>query len=52
MYEIVPGFAANCLVILVTNRFIHQEDAKVLSRFDKVAGEFAAREATTRERDE
>jgi sodium/proline symporter len=52
MYEIVPGFAANCLVIFVTNRFIAQEDARVLGQFDQVAGEFAAPEAAATERND
>jgi len=36
LYEIVPGFAANCFVILVTNRFIEQSDEKVLRQYDEV----------------
>ncbi len=39
MYEIVPGFMANCLVILVVNRVTQQGDARVLRQFDEVAGE-------------
>jgi len=39
MYEIVPGFIANSLVILVVNRIAQQEDARVLRQFDEVATE-------------
>jgi len=39
MYEIVPGFTANCLVILAVNRAVQQQDARVLRQFDEVAGE-------------
>jgi sodium/proline symporter len=38
MYEIVPGFAANCLMILCVNRFVGQKDEKVLQEFDEVIG--------------
>jgi sodium/proline symporter len=36
MYEIVPGFAANGLTILLVNRFVGQKDEKVLQEFDEV----------------
>ncbi len=36
MYEIVPGFAANCLTILLLNFFIGQKDKRVLQEFDEV----------------
>ena len=36
MYEIVPGFVANILVMIVVNRFIKQEDESVLESFDAV----------------
>lgn len=39
MYEIVPGFAANCLMILAVNFFIGQKDEGVLREFDDVANE-------------
>lgn len=39
MYEIVPGFAANCLVIVIMNRILCQNDANVLRQFDEVADE-------------
>ncbi len=39
LYEIVPGFAANCLVIWVVNIFVGQDDEAVLARFDQVAGD-------------
>jgi len=36
MYEIVPGFAANCLTIFLVNLFIGQKDERVLKEFDDV----------------
>ncbi len=39
MYEIVPGFAANCLTILLVNLFIEQKDERVLKEFDDVMNE-------------
>jgi len=39
MYEIVPGFAANCLTILLVNLFIGQKDERVLREFDDVVNE-------------
>ncbi len=36
MYEIVPGFIANCLTIFLVNRFIGQKDQSVLKEFDDV----------------
>ena len=39
MYEIVPGFAANCLTILLINLFIEQKDERVLQEFDDVVNE-------------
>jgi sodium/proline symporter len=39
MYEIVPGFLANSLLILALNRMVQQEDARVLRQFDEVARE-------------
>jgi sodium/proline symporter len=39
LYEIVPGFLANSLVIWVTNRVIQQEDSRVLRQFDEVVEE-------------
>ncbi|UCE46791.1 MAG: sodium/proline symporter PutP [Phycisphaerales bacterium] len=36
MYEIVPGFAANCLTILLLNLFIEQKNERVLQEFDDV----------------
>ena len=37
IYEIVPGFAANCLTIFLLNLFIEQKDECVLQEFDEVA---------------
>jgi sodium/proline symporter len=37
MYEIVPGFAVNCVAILLVDRLIQQTDARVLQQFDEVA---------------
>jgi sodium/proline symporter len=39
MYEIVPGFAANCLTILLVNSVIGQKDESVLKEFDDVVNE-------------
>jgi sodium/proline symporter len=39
MYEIVPGFAANCLTILLVNLFIGQKDERVMQEFDDVVNE-------------
>ncbi|HUV66552.1 MAG TPA: hypothetical protein VMW24_21875, partial [Sedimentisphaerales bacterium] len=36
MYEIVPGFAANCLTILLVNSLVGQKDEAVLQEFDEV----------------
>jgi sodium/proline symporter len=36
MYEIVPGFAANCLTIIVLNIFIGQKDGKVLKEYSQM----------------
>ncbi|MCU0915193.1 MAG: sodium/proline symporter PutP [Planctomycetes bacterium] len=39
MYEIVPGFVANSLVILIVNQLTQQEDPRVLRQFDEVVRE-------------
>jgi sodium/proline symporter len=36
MYEIVPGFIANCLMIFLINLFITQKDQTILSEFEEV----------------
>ena len=36
MYEIVPGFIANCLTIFLINIFVTQKDEVVLKEFDEV----------------
>ena len=36
MYEIVPGFIANCLTITIFNMLIGQKDKAVLDEFDNV----------------
>ena len=36
MYEIVPGFAANCLTIIVANIFVRQENEQVINDFELV----------------
>jgi len=38
MYEIVPGFVANCLTILCINRLVGQKNEEVLQEFDDVIG--------------
>jgi len=39
MYEIVPGFAANCLALTITNAVVRQNDPAVLRQFDEVRNE-------------
>jgi sodium/proline symporter len=36
MYEIVPGFIANCLTILLVNIAVGQKDEKILKQFEEV----------------
>jgi hypothetical protein len=36
MYEIVPGFTANCLTIFLVNIAIGQKDEKILTQFEEV----------------
>ena len=36
MYEIVPGFIANCLTIFSVNIFLSQKDQTILNEFDEV----------------
>ena len=36
MYEIVPGFIANCIMITIVNTLIGQKDKAILEEFDKV----------------
>jgi len=44
LYEIVPGFCANCATIMVINGFCGQKDERILKDYDEVAG--AARRLT------
>ncbi len=44
IYEIVPGCAANCLVIAFVNRFIRQSDEAILRQFDEVITQVQRRE--------
>ncbi|MHC4323768.1 MAG: sodium/proline symporter PutP [Planctomycetota bacterium] len=39
MYEIVPGFTANCLTIFLVNLLAGQKDQRVLKEFDVVVNE-------------
>ena len=39
MYEIVPGFIANFIAIVVVNRFRTQQDPEVIAAFDRVEAE-------------
>jgi sodium/proline symporter len=39
MYEIAPGFAANCLTILLLNIIIGQKNQSILKEFDAVVNE-------------
>jgi sodium/proline symporter len=43
MYEIVPGFLANCLTIFVLNRIIGQKDQKVLTQYQQFVETLAAK---------
>jgi hypothetical protein len=36
MYEIVPGFSANCLTILLVNIAVGQKDKKILEQYREV----------------
>jgi Na+/proline symporter len=45
MYEIVPGFVANSMTILLVNCVFHQKNALVSLQFDEVAGAFRAARA-------
>jgi sodium/proline symporter len=38
LYEIVPGFIANCLVIFLVNMLIGQKDKSVLKGYEEVVG--------------
>jgi sodium/proline symporter len=37
MYEIVPGFIANCAIMILINTLLHQRDEVVLNQYDEVA---------------
>jgi sodium/proline symporter len=36
MYELAPGFLANCITILIANRIVRQDNPAVLQGFDEV----------------
>jgi len=38
LYEIVPGFIGNCMVIFLINMIVKQKDAKILSGYEEVIG--------------
>ncbi|UCF44608.1 MAG: sodium/proline symporter PutP [Planctomycetota bacterium] len=38
LYEIVPGFITNCIIISLINLIVKQKDAKVLDGFEEVIG--------------
>jgi sodium/proline symporter len=42
MYEILPGFVANWLTIIILNRFIKQRNEEILKEFDEVIAEVKA----------
>ncbi|UCG59906.1 MAG: sodium/proline symporter PutP [Phycisphaerales bacterium] len=42
LYEIVPGFAANCLMILVLDRVVGQSNKSVLAEYEEVIEKVAA----------
>ena len=39
MYEIVPGFLANCITMMIMNRFFREEREEITDEFDSVAAE-------------
>lgn len=43
MYEIVPGFAANYVVILIMNKFISQQDQEIINEYDEMVREVTAK---------
>jgi len=43
LYEIVPGFAANCIAILAMNRWFRQNDPTVLRQYDEALAEVRGR---------
>jgi len=43
LYEIVPGFVANALAIVVMNRLVRQNDPRVLQQYDQVLAEVRGR---------
>jgi sodium/proline symporter len=42
LYEIVPGFVANCTAILLVNQVVPQRNAGILQQFDEVVQEMQA----------
>jgi len=43
LYEIVPGFIANCLTILLVNMIVAQKDQRVLNQYREVVGAIKTR---------
>ncbi len=43
MYEIVPGFAANCVTIMLVNYFVGQKNVMILKEFDEVTKSLRAK---------
>jgi len=43
MYEIVPGFAANCVTIMLVNYFVGQKNEMILKEFDEVTKSLRAK---------
>jgi len=39
LYEIVPGFATNCLVIWAVNGFHRKRDSSIIQEYEEVARE-------------
>ena len=39
MYEVIPGYAANCLTIFLLNLIVGQKDESVLKEFDAIVNE-------------
>ncbi|MHC4720342.1 MAG: hypothetical protein ACYSYT_07690, partial [Planctomycetota bacterium] len=43
LYEIVPGFIANCLTILLVNMIVPQKDQRVLNQYHQVVARMKTR---------
>ena len=37
IYEIIPGFGANCITVIIVNMFFPQANQDVLNEYDEIA---------------